>query len=375
MVAMSIFLMIGGMLLLSLRSGVDTWARTEERRQIYEDAQALLRQVREDLGAVASTGGSGGDSRILFLCDYDRHNRQRLRFVRTLKAEGARTLLRMAGTGTEEEGYTDFYTEKGGSEKKLRPLGGLMEVVYLYDPDDSESETLYRGVRAPIGGKGSLFRNENIDSGKKVMEIATPISSKALYLGFMFWSQYTSTWDTSVGVSNTLGSPSGPEFAWDSSRGILPAKPSKKKDPNFFTLAANDASRYVGADDIFPRQVQVVLSIRPGTSYGMVTELADSLSRSERTVRVVSARGFPDETDPGVYRYIRIGTEWFHFKTREGNAFLVDRRGARNSVASGHKQGMAVRAGRTFVITASIPSYREYWFGANPATGLGRVKK
>lgn len=374
MVAMSIFLMMGGMLLLALRTGVDTWSRTEERRRIYEDAQALLRQLRRDLSALCSTGGSRGDARVRLLCDFDRHHRPRLRLVRSLRSEEARTEMRLAGTGTEDEGYTGFYTETGGGDGKLRPLGGRMEVAYLFDPDDPSSTVLYRGVRSPIGGEGSLFRDGNLDTGEKVRQRLSPVLNNVLHLGFSFWSQFTTTWDPSAKVSNTLGTASGPEFTWDSTRGILPRRPKdrKGKDPNFFTLARNEASREVTADDIFPRQVQVVLVLRPQASFGLRTELVEDLGRTEKDVRVASARGFPDETDPPLHRYLRVGGEWMHFTERRGDVFRVDARGARSTAAASHRSGAYVYAGRTFVTVVSVPAYREFWYGANPMTGTAR---
>ncbi len=371
MVAMSIFLMIGGMLLMALRAGVDTWSRTEEQRMIHEDAQAFLRQVREDLTSLASTGGSSGDPRVQLLCDFDAARRQRIRFIRTIKAEDARTLMRLAGTGTPEQGYTEHMTDVGDAGKKLMPLGGLMEVAYLFDPSDPLSTVLYRGVRAPIGGDGSLFVNSNIDTTEKVAKCMNPLSSGVLFLGFLFWSQYTSTWNVETGLNRSLGGECGPEVVWDSTRGILPSQGSsgRKNDLNVFFMAANSASRDVAADDVFPRQIQVTLVLRKRAGFGMSSEIVEDLSAGEKTVRIADSRGFPDETDPDAMRYVRIGAEWVRLKGRTGDELEMDRRGARGTVPQAHKAGQPALCGRTFIITASVPAYREFWFGDNPVTG------
>ncbi len=368
LVAMSVFTMIGGMLLMALRSGVDTWSRTEEQRMIHEDAQALLKLIREDLTSMVSTGGSGGDPGILLVCDYDRNRRQRIRFIRTIKAEDSRTPLRLSGTGSPEEGYTEYMTDKGDSSKKLLPLGGLMEVAYAFDPGDPLSPALYRGVRAPIGGPDSLFIDGNIDSSEKVKKAMSAISGNVLFLGFAFWSQYTTTWDSQAGQGRTLTGGCGPSDTWDSTRGILPKESSqaKKGDANVFFMAANQASRQVTADDIFPRQVQVTLAVLSRTGRSLSTVLADDLSPGEKTIRVEDARGFPDETDPMVMRHVKVGAEWMRIKGRTGEEIEIDRRGARGTSAQGHKKGGTVLCGRTFVVTASVPSYREFWFGENP---------
>jgi hypothetical protein len=374
MVAMSIFLMIGGMMLMALRSGVDTWSRTEEQRQIFEDAQTLLRQMRQDLTSLVSTGSSSDDPRVLLICDFDRNRRQRIRFVRSIKAEDQKTLLRLAGAGTPDEGFTEYLTEKDDLEKKLQPLGGLMEVAYLFDPDDPDSTVLYRGVRAPLGGEGSLFVDENLSSSKKVRAACNPVSLNVLFLGFTFWTQYTTTWDPSVPIHASLGGKCGPEISWDSSRGILPlpGTTKKKNDPNVFSLARNEASRAVVADDIFPRQIQVSLVLRPRAGQALRTTLRRDISSGDRNLFLDAVDGFPDEDDPDLYRYVKIDQEWIHYRERSGREISADRRGARGSRARGHKAGAAVETGRTFVATVGVPAYREYWFGENPASALSK---
>jgi len=363
MVAMSIFMVLGSMLVVALRSGVDIWRITEDKRVMYEQAHLILKQIESDLVNVAvPQPGEEGDVRVRFLCDLDANRRYRLRFVRTLKGGMEDGVLRMSGTGPPDT-YEDVLDSEGSRDKKLQPLGGLMEVCYVMDPDPA-SNIMYRGVRSPVGGEGSLFRDENLNTRKKIMERCYPVADGVLYLGFRFWTQYTTTWDLHVFLSDTLGSPCGPEVIWDSTRGVLPnpRDPGAKRNPNVFWLGAGEGSRHDPSDDVFPRQMQVELVATAGGG-GPRATLVQDLDRKDRVVAVDSAGSFATEEDPDMFRYIRIGAEWIYYESRTKLKFETRSRGARGTKAAGHEAGEEVLGGRPFVLTVKIPSHRGHWYG------------
>ncbi|MHC5036898.1 MAG: PulJ/GspJ family protein [Planctomycetota bacterium] len=344
LVALSIFLVLGSMLVLALRSGVDTWRATEDRRQVYEQAQLILKQVENDLTNMAiPREGETGDVVVRLLCDLDANRRYRLRMVRTIKGEDEEANLRNSGTGPPDK-YSDVLDGKGDLTQKLKPLGGVMEVAYVMDPDPT-SNVLYRGVRSPIGGSGSLFVDGNIDDRKEVLERFTAVSEGVLFLGFRFWTQYTTTWKLQTTLSDNLDADCGPEMLWDSTRGNMPhPNEASKKNPNVFWMARGAGSLHDPSDDVFPRQVQVLVCVAAGGA-APHARLIENLDRKDRVIHVDAAGTFPTEDDPELFRYIKIGTEWIHFESRDAFSFQCTRkmRGARGTKPQSHEEGLLSR--------------------------------
>ncbi|MHC4597582.1 MAG: PulJ/GspJ family protein [Planctomycetota bacterium] len=373
LVSLSIFVVLGSMLVLALRTGVDTWRNTEDRRLLYEHAQLVLKQIEADLVNMAAPRlGEEGNVQVRLLCDLDANRRYRIRFIRTLMGDMTDPHLRYAGTGSPEhfDGVLNGRDDRG---KSLKPLSGLMEVAYVMDPDPA-SNILYRGVRSPVGGNGSLFRNENLDTRSKVLDRCTPVSDGVLYLGFHFWTQYTTTWKLEP-ISESLGTACGPERIWDSTRGILPhpKKRGMKGKTNVFWLAVGPESADDPVDDVFPRQVQIHLCVAAGGG-APNAKLTTNLDRKDRVIQVDSAAGFPTEDDPDLSRYVRIGTEWIYFQSRTSHTFEArsQTRGARGTKATSHEEGDEVWGGRTFVLTLNIPAHQGYWSGEAMAKVLAR---
>ena len=100
MVAMAIFSMLGMTLTVMLRQGIETWRTGEARRAVYEDAQALIGALRDDLRATfaVSPATPGVAPRVRFICDADPLGRQRVALVRTLPAESRHPIAALAGT-------------------------------------------------------------------------------------------------------------------------------------------------------------------------------------------------------------------------------------------------------------------------------------
>ncbi|MHC4779321.1 MAG: hypothetical protein ACYTFG_12165, partial [Planctomycetota bacterium] len=325
----------------------------------------VLKQIEGDLINMAIPRvGEDGDVRVRLLCDLDFNRRYRLRFVRTLKGDMAEENLRYSATGSPDV-FVDELTGREDKDKNLKPLSGLMEVAYVMDPDP-DSDILYRGIRSPIGGEESLFNNANLDTRKKVLDRCTPVSNGVLYLGFLFWTQFTTTWNLQTALSDQLGSPCGPEVMWDSTRGILshPKDSSAKGKASVFWLATGEASQDYPSDDVFPRQIQIHLCVSAGGG-APHARLAADLDKRDRTIEVDSAGGFPTEDDPDLFRYVKIGNEWIFFESRTAFKFETrsQARGARGTKRTHHEMGEEVWGGRTFVLTVKIPAHRGFWSG------------
>ena len=223
MVAMTIFLVLGGSLVLFLRVGMRTWRTGEARREAFERAGAILDQVAGDLVCTFSdpSHGTGGVVDVLYLSDYDLNGRQRLRFVRTLAGEMRHPITQGAGTLTGALAEYDYIDDAFESKELiLRAPGGLQEVAYVMDRR-KESETLWRGVKSPIGGRHTLFDDKNIYNWKPdeihplPMRRARPFADGVLYLEFNFWGNGTTTWGSAQSTDRRAYT------SWDSTRGIL----------------------------------------------------------------------------------------------------------------------------------------------------------
>ncbi len=346
LIAMSIFLVLGGALILFLRVGIQTWRTGEARREAYERAQAILDGMAEDVSATFPdpSHGTGGVVDVVFLSDYDDRGRQRLRFVRSLAGEMRHRITQEAGSltgGLAEYDYIDDALE--AKSRVLRAPGGLQEVAYLLDPRP-ESELLWRGVKSPIGGPGTLFEDDNLYNWQPTKEDPLPLhrsrpfTDGVLYIEYNFWGADTETW----AVGDESGSPA---TSWDSTRGISPP---------------NAATRHEHRDDVFPSRVQIVVTLRPSHRVRLA-RLTRVLDASATEISVDTTENYPD----GAFQYIRIGTEWIRYERKEGRSFLLGEkgRGARGTVPRTHEAGSEVLYGYTFSRVARIPGSRYSQWG------------
>ncbi|MDF1661515.1 MAG: type II secretion system protein [Planctomycetota bacterium] len=176
LVAMGIMIALGTALMLVLRGGLSTWTTGEARRESSQIAQVVFGALREDLQSTTiyrqKSGKSSNVVNTRFLCIEDINRttqgkdviesyRQQLFLVRTIKAESENPVTGTAGSVLNAQGIVDLHADKAEAlERDLRATGGLMEVGYARGFKDSK--TLYRMVRAPIGGDQSLFGYPNL---------------------------------------------------------------------------------------------------------------------------------------------------------------------------------------------------------------------
>jgi len=360
LVATAIFSVLGATIVFFLRQGLATWRAGETRRGAYEEAQAILRQVREDLGGafVRNPAVPGEDPTVRFICDFDAHGRQRIAFVRTLPREAAHPIAGLAGNMTaamqDLDGRDDL---KEGLAGDLRATGGLLEVAYVMDPRGGD--VLYRGEHAPPGGEASLLVAQNVESEERVRALFTPFSSRVLHLEMAFWTQYTRTWDDATPplTRPRIGARSGPAFIWDSTRAILPDLPGAQADE--FRFRRGPASLVEPADDIFPERVLVTLVVAEEGPAATETILTQPLAADGREAKVLSTRGF-EARGP----FVRIGREWVKVeKVLDDGTLKLPRgsRGRRGTLPADHKAGTTVVAGRTFSAVVEIPASLEHW--------------
>lgn len=346
LIATSIFLMLGGSLILFLRVGIDTWRVGEIRREAYERAQAIIDEIASDLSCTFSdpSKGTGGIVDVLFVSDYDPNGRQRMRFVRSLAGEMRHPITQKAGALTGGQFDYDYVDDAQESEwGTLRAPGGLQEVAYVMDIDPA-SDMLWRSVKSPIGGLHTLFDELNLYDDQvappKMTRRMRPFADGVMYLEFNFWGQETASWTDNEGGR-------GPQVWWDSTGAIVDA--GDYFDPD---------SRHEHRDDVFPSRVQVTLVLRPARA-AKFARLTRPLGSDDVEIRVGSTSHYPE----GAFQYVRVGDEWIRYDTKSKTGFLGLERGVRGSEAMDHPVGTPVIYGTTFTRVIRVPGARSTNWG------------
>ncbi len=345
LVSIGIFVIMGASLVTLWSLGLGMWGRGERRRKTYEQAQSVLAQFALDLEtAYTREPVRQGLPTARFFCTRDKTGMQRLSFVRTFETGPERAYTyHAAGKG---EKYTDGFTGDGTS---LGAIGGVLGVTYFRTGRDLR--------RATLGPPSSAKGSPHSATGSQPGEV---ISANCLYLGFRFWSQYTTTWNEPTGESRTRRARPWPETVWDSTRGagvIETDDPSGKARP--FSLARGPLSFAEPFDDVFPEIVEITLVIEPDVNRTLRTELTASASASGSEIRVASTRGFADPSAEPTF--LLVGDEWVEVSAKRERSFSLSGRGLRGTKAVDHEKWTTVRQGTTFVMRVSVPGYRTNW--------------
>jgi hypothetical protein len=349
LVAFGVFLILVGLLVSLSMSGLDTWQEGEARKDAFDRGRIVLDQVTEDLRSTfADTQWHTLEGRRLvhagMYCDTEGAG-QRLRFVRVghedlMRPDPDKKLVRPRNEGV----YTD-----------------LWEVAYVLNPQGKPTG-LYRGVRYfdRNAVDATLLEERTIEDTKSVAwgRHFSLLDSGVLWVGYRFWTKYTTTWDTAYPVKQVARlmrqqdtkkdlqldkSRVGPSLAWDSSRGrILEFRTFYKQlpedDPDF----------------AYPEIVQVTVVVESQAVEVVGAKLALGVDENATTIQLHSGRGVPQAPD-----YVLVGTEWIGYTGKEGSKLTGCKRGMRRTQARAHELNAAVRFGETFTTDVAIPAYRE----------------
>lgn len=360
LVAIAIFSVLGGTLVMLLSRGVKAWRGSEARRESYEEAQSVLRQVRSDLKSMFTSrpAVTGQPVEARFVGWFDADGTQRLCFTRTIQSEDRHPIAALAGTTLFAErdldGVGDWKEAKAGD---LRATGGLMEVLYARDPGDAD--VLLRAARSPVGGQDSLFGFAQADDTEWLREVAKPLSTRVMHFELRYWSQHTTTWDGGTAViPNPLpDDESGPSFVWDSTRGLLDAGRDLQEEEQW--LARGTLQR--PDDDLFPTRIMIVLVVAEAIPAGPNELLDRALDATDREIYIPSTKAFRSRLK--AHPWVRVDQEWIRCKVTRTDRLKVEPggRGGRGTVAVAHEAGAEVVTGRTFVSVIELPSGREWW--------------
>lgn len=390
MVAMSIFSMLGIAIVTLLSRAADFSRAGTSATGTMDALQSFTVAFTDDAAGLSSrTDSETGVPSVrlwsdLVQCDIDgdgKHDAltRRLMFVRAVPNDATDPVTRMAGTTLGAKAVFDQANDLDESKAgKLRATGGAMEVLWTAVPDSTEDlalMTLYRGVRSPIGGPGSLFPSRvaadpaargPADRGPvtpaEVRTVARPVLSNVLYFGVEFWARRTETWDP------TIRPPKGPLMTWDSTRGVM-RKGIGAEEFFYASEQKPDVPPSFGdpTDDTFPRRLRVTLVVEEPGNSARTGILMQDLSADGGTIEVSDTRFIP-ATDTA-RRFVKIGQEWIEFQSADGTSLRGCRRGARGTMPQAHASTAVVHYGRTVVREVSVATFRDAYRDELPAIG------
>jgi len=367
--AISIFIIVGGMLGSVVYMMSSSWRKGERQRRTYEQAQEILSQLALDLEAAFTRDSvTSGVPMVRFFCVRDAATgTQRLDFVRTFESGPERAITFYAGSspGASQE-YSDAFM---GAPTDLKAMGGLIGVSYFLT-----GRELRRAVQGPPSGPSAsggglpVQAVARTQTGVSVAALTRTtdgagevLSESCLHLGFQFWTQYTGTWSGPPPDPRRPKLAWGPETVWDSTRGAGIAEfGSVAGLARPFALEAGPASLADPSDDVFPQVVEVTLVLEPDERRSVRTDLTAPLSESATEMFVASTLGFEDPRYGSPY--LLVGSEWVKVKEKRERSFVLDAkdaRGRRNTAPAAHGVGAVVRAGVTFLARFPVPAFRE----------------
>lgn len=339
LVAFVILLMIIGALVSLTTRSLESWTEGETRKERYDRARTVLDALVSDLRNLYVENEIFLDGQKVLLppilaCDLDRNRAPRLRFVRS----GHPSVVKVPG-GT------------GAPARLLPPMyyGATWEIAYVPDPEP-ERAVLWRAVR-PFDRQptaASLLRppphyNRASDGfGSRFV----PVESGVLWVGYRFWTQFTTTWDDAHPVRRVgprSRQPSGPERRWDSWR--------RDDKEFFFHRRAFDPTN---PDFVYPEIVAISVTVEGAGPETHGVRLLESCDERSSVLRLTHTQGLPDPPS-----FVKIGAEWIEYAGKTSTELTGLRRGRRDTAAAPHPAGAAVRFGETFTTEVRLPVYRE----------------
>jgi hypothetical protein len=350
LVAMSMFMVLGAGLVALMSRAMDFLEGGAAGSEVQDKARDFVTPFARDVGNVAVERRlEPGKPTIRFLSDqvgYDSDGSgsvdylaQRLVFVRHTTREVTDEKVRDQGIGgLEEVIWIAVPTRLGILAERDRRVSTVDEDAQAQPADlpDAGLLTLYRGVRAPIGGPMSLFDRQLVRRLEKLVAVADPLMNNVLHFSVEF-----------EGVRNQWTS------GWDSTRSIEPSRYLK------FPWYVGPDSFEDARDDVSPRALRVTFVFERTGSGANPAKLLDTIGDEAKRITVDRPSLLAGAGEP----YVKVGSEWIQHSgsVRSDGTLAIVNRGARGTLAKPHEAGTLVRTGMTVVRTILIPSYREDW--------------
>lgn len=341
MVAAGLLVLVSLAVFQFLRRFTTLWQKSEERRELVEEASGIAELLAEDLGSLVN--GPRGDlvaEWVFFDTDAD---------------DMADTLwprLRMLRFATESElarlqaGVADGRRKRAGE--------GVLEVSWLVlptyrgkaEPDRRAEGLLLRGERLQ-GSEGlSFFEPGFFDAANQPRLMPSEVSAGVLWFGLEFATQTSLVfdgWKIGAELSDVAtswdawnrGRPNAERHYWNEPGGGMPKS---------------------GERALLPRRVRLTLEIERAEDRKRRTRLDAPVSSSDATLEVEDGARVPLERGA----HVKLDAEWMEVLAVDGDTLSV-RRGARGTNAAGHERGALVHFGRPLVREIPVRMHQEDW--------------
>ncbi|GEM_PF-2485120 len=237
-------------------------------------------------------------------------------------------------------------------EIRVFPLAEVCLRVRPTGEEDGAYLVLERAVRLlEDEGGGRWVDDLDPDDRERGGPRYEPLLTGLLHLGYLFKSQYTTSFDEAP------GSDRGPETCWDSARagGFPDGHPVLR-----FGLDLDARSLSDPLDDILPSavRIEVVVDAPPGAA--RTARLRSELGERDEEILVDRPESLPV---PKPYAWIKIRSEWIRYRSLRGNRLSGLSRGGRGTRPRRHPAGARIHVGRTGVLVLPLPLARESWNG------------
>lgn len=195
-------------------------------------------------------------------------------------------------------------------------------------------------------------------AGIVVYDFTVPILSDLLHCEFLLWSQETTSWGKEPGPLGRF--PANPPSTeplgiWDSARGgwLIDRIGGGAFPFDVGPWSENDVS-----DDIHPHAIMVRAVVAQPADATPEGVLDGMLGSSDTTLRLYNGSVFPGSSDGG---YVKLGTEWIYYGSREGDRLVGLRRGARGTSPKMHEAQTRVHVGSTVEFVVPVLHHKDDW--------------
>lgn len=324
-----------------LRRFTTLWQKSEERRELVEEASGVTELFAEDIASLVN--GPRGDlvaEWVFFDTDGDDVPETMWPRVRMLRFATESELARL------QAGFD--------SAKKKHAGEGVLEVAWLVmpayvgknEPDRRSEGIAMRGERLQGGDGLSFFEPGFFDAANRPRQTPNEVSGGVLWFGLEFATQTSLVFD---------GWKLGAEYSdvatsWDAwNRG----RPSA--DRHFWNEPGKGMPKS-GERALLPRRVRLTLEIERAEDHKRRTRLSAPTASSDATIEVEDGSRVPELRGT----FVRIDAEWLEVVKVDERTVTV-RRGARGSNPVGHASGALVHFGRQVVREVPVRMHQEDW--------------
>jgi hypothetical protein len=324
-----------------LRRFTSLWQKSEQRRELVEEASGITELFAEDLGSLVN--GPRGDlvaEWVFFDTDGDDQPETmwpRLRFLRfATEAELARA----------QAGVVEAQRKHAGE--------GVLEVCWLVapahagktEPDRRAEGILMRGERLVGDESLSFFEPGFFDASNRPRQTPNEVSGGILWFGLEFATQTSLVFD-GWKIGDELADAATSWDAWNRGR------PNAER--HFWNEPGKGMPK-AGERALLPRRVRLSLEIERADDRLRRTRLASAMAAADAVIEVEDGTRVPEVRGS----FVRIDAEWMELTSVDRNTVNV-RRGARGSNPVAHERGAMVHFGRALVREVPVRMHQEDW--------------